>query len=122
MRVHRAVAGGRERGRPARRGAVSRDQGFSGEHRVGLFADRTRHARSSDARSPSYHQRWAQTIEAPTCEHDVPAIRKQRYGSSLADTGPSACNNSNLFCGFHRADDTRSSVLRGKGRDLWTLS
>jgi hypothetical protein len=36
-------AGGRERGRPARRGAVSRHKGSSGEHLVGLFADRTRY-------------------------------------------------------------------------------
>src|SRR5262249_26372342 len=35
-------AGGRERGRPAGRGAVGRDQCFSGEHPVGLFADSTR--------------------------------------------------------------------------------
>ena len=35
-------AGGRERGRPAGRGAVSRDKCTSGEHPVGLFADRTR--------------------------------------------------------------------------------
>src|SRR5262249_43852379 len=37
-----SLAGGRERGRPAGRGAVCRDQCFSGEHPVGLFADRTR--------------------------------------------------------------------------------
>src|SRR5262249_59186399 len=37
-----SLAGGRERGRPAGRGAVSRDECFSGEHPVGLFADRTR--------------------------------------------------------------------------------
>src|SRR5262249_31063714 len=37
-----SLAGGRERGRPAGRGAVGRDQCFSGEHPVGLFADRTR--------------------------------------------------------------------------------
>jgi len=37
-------AGGRERGRPAGRGAVSRYKRTSGEHPVGLFADRTRHA------------------------------------------------------------------------------
>src|SRR5262245_57328739 len=37
-----SLAGGREGGRPAGRGAVGRDQCFSGEHPVGLFADRTR--------------------------------------------------------------------------------
>ena len=36
-------AGGRERGRPAGRGAVSRDKCMSGELPVVLFADRTRH-------------------------------------------------------------------------------
>ena len=35
-------AGVRERGRPAGRGAVSRDTCCSGEHPVGLFADRIR--------------------------------------------------------------------------------
>src|SRR5262252_8121577 len=37
-----SLAGGRERGRPAGRGAVGRDKCSSGEHPVGLFADRTR--------------------------------------------------------------------------------
>src|SRR5262249_9608200 len=37
-----SLAGGREQGRPAGGGAVGRDQCFSGEHPVGLFADRTR--------------------------------------------------------------------------------
>jgi hypothetical protein len=36
------VAGGAERGRPARRGAQGRYERFCGEHRVGLFGDRSR--------------------------------------------------------------------------------
>src|SRR4029077_12427080 len=42
-------AGARERARPAGRGAVSRDESFSGEHPVGLFADRTRAHRFCNA-------------------------------------------------------------------------
>jgi hypothetical protein len=40
-----AFAGGRERGGPALRGAHSRDTRLLREHKVGLFADRTRQQR-----------------------------------------------------------------------------
>src|SRR5262249_13240558 len=120
-----SLAGGRERGRPAGRGAVGRDQCFSGEHPVGLFADRTRlelilqrtqrfqltsptfrgRARLLAEANPCCGERGSQTIRIASA---AGLLRRERVTFALRD----AVDNLRLDCQPYLtpADDCREAV------------
>jgi hypothetical protein len=55
-----------------------------------------------------------EALETSACEHNVPAIRKQRDGSGLADAGTGAGDYGNPLGGSHGPDHMPFATPSGK--------